>query len=84
MKRAFKELVDFWAHAGSAMIVLVVSWIFGVFFTDLGAVFIAWSLGFVREMTEWQDGGNHPFTRWGLLDQAGWIMGGILFCLVMP
>lgn len=82
MKRALAETLDFAAHAASAFLILVAAAWLGVRFTDPGAVFLAWVFGLVREFTEWQDGGNHPFTRWGILDQLGWILGGVGFCLV--
>ncbi len=72
-----REALDFGAHAGSAFLLLTAAWLCGVWFSPAGAVLVAWAPGFVREFTEWQDGGRHPFTPAGLLDQAGWITGGV-------
>jgi hypothetical protein len=82
-KTIASESLDFAAHASSAFLALTVAGLLGVWFTALGAIFLAFSFGFVREFTEWQNGGNHPFTRWGILDQLGWISGGIGYCLVL-
>lgn len=79
-KRILSETLDFAAHAAGAFLILIAATFLGVWFTDPGAVFLAWSFGFIREITEWQDGGRHPFTRWGILDQAGWTTGGVAFC----
>jgi hypothetical protein len=81
-KTIASESLDFAAHTGSAFLVLVLAGILGVLWTASGAIAVAWALGLVREFTEWQDGGRHPFTRWGLLDQAGWIAGGIAYVAV--
>lgn len=77
-----REALDFSAHAGSALLALTIASALGTDWTPAGAVGIAWGFGFVREFTEWQDGGKHPFTRWGLLDQAGWAAGGLIFTFV--
>lgn len=82
MERLRDELRDQLAHAMAAFLVLAIAKGVGADWSDASAVLIAWALGFVREFTEWQDGGNHPFTRWGILDQLGWILGGVLFTLV--
>lgn len=82
-KTVASESLDFAAHAASAFLALSVAWALGVYWTEAGAVAIAAALGFVREFTEWQDGGKHPFTRWGILDQLGWITGGAAFALVV-
>lgn len=78
-----KEALDFAAHGSSAFLGLFLAQLLGVWWTDPGAVLIAWAFGFVREFTEWQDGGRHPFTPFGLLDQAGWVAGGVAFCLLV-
>lgn len=76
-----KESLDFFAHAASAFLALAVGWALGVYFNRAGALFLAWAYGFVREFTEWQDGGRHPFTIWGILDQLGWLTGGAVFAI---
>jgi uncharacterized membrane protein YphA (DoxX/SURF4 family) len=80
---ALVETLDFAAHAGSAFLVLVAAFALGVYFTPEGAVFLAWTFGLVREFTEWQDGGKPPWTFWGILDQVGWIVGGVAFVWVL-
>jgi hypothetical protein len=79
MKKLGKETLDFAAHASSAFLALVVAGALGAWFTAEAAVFVAWALGFVSEFTEWQDGGRHPFTLYGLLDQLGWVVGGLVY-----
>lgn len=74
-----KELGDFAAHAASAFIILLVATWLGVYLTPAGAVFLAWTCGLIREITEWHDGGRHPFTWRGWLDQSGWVAGGVAF-----
>lgn len=81
MKRAGSEAVDFLAHAAMAFLALVAALALGVYFTPEGAVFLAWTPGFVREFTKWQDGERQPFTPWGILNQLGWIAGGLFFVL---
>jgi hypothetical protein len=78
-----REALDISAHAASAFIVLCAAWLLGARFTPAAAIVMGWAYGFVREFTEWQDGGNHPFTRWGLLDQAGWTLGAVGFVGLM-
>lgn len=77
-----REVLDFSAHAGSAFVALAIATALGSALSPLGGLAIAAALGFVREFTEWQDGGAHPFTPAGLLDQVGWIFGGAVFVLV--
>jgi hypothetical protein len=77
--RLVKEVKDQIAHAASSFIVLAVTAWLDVLWTPEAAILVAWALGFVREFTEWEDGGKHPFTRWGILDQLGWILGGVVF-----
>lgn len=83
MKKLGSEMLDFAAHASSAFLALVVAGALGAWFTEPSAIAIAWALGFVREFTEWQDGGAHPFTRWGLLDQLGWVAGGVAYAVLV-
>lgn len=83
MERAVKETLDFIAHAGAAFLLLAIAFLLGAYFTPEAAIVLAWAMGLIREATEWQDGGNHPFTRWGLLDQAGWISGGVAFAWIV-
>lgn len=78
-----REALDISAHAACAFILLCAAHLMGARFTTPAILLIAWAPGFVREFTEWQDGGNHPFTRWGLLDQAGWLSGGLGFVWLM-
>lgn len=83
MPRFWNEVLDFTAHAGSAFLILAASTILGTWFTAPGALLLSWAFGFIREFTEWQDGGRHPFTPFGILDQLGWITGGVAFCWVV-
>ena len=79
-KTVASESLDFAAHAGSAFLILVAAKWLGCLWTWQAALLTAWACGFIREFTEWQDGGRPPFTRWGILDQIGWISGGLVFC----
>lgn len=77
-----KQAVDQTAHAIVAFLVLCFSSLLGVEWTAPGAILVAWSLGILREVTEWQEGGASPFTPAGLLDQAGWAAGGLAFSIL--
>lgn len=84
MARTLKsEALDFTAHASSSFVILWVAHWLGAYWTEESALTVAWACGFIREFTEWQDGGKHPFTPLGLLDQLGWVVGGVIFVLTV-
>jgi hypothetical protein len=77
-----REALDFAAHAGMSLLLLAMAWALGCTFTPAGAIAIAWGCGFFRQFGEWQCGGPHPISAPSILDQVGWIYGGVCFIFV--
>lgn len=67
-----KEAIDQTAHALAALLICALV-------RPQGALFLGMSLWAVREITEWQRGGKHPFTPRGLLDLGGWLLGSLIY-----
>lgn len=83
MKGAAEQALDQLAHAVSAVVVLGAATLAGAWLTPASCAVIAFSCGLIREVTEWMEGGAHPFTPRGLLDLAGWTVPGFIFGLVV-
>ena len=77
-----RECVDFAAHASMAFLACSAAWFAGTEWTAPAAVFVSWALGFVRQWTVAECGGDPVLSLASLVNQSGWTAGGVAFTFV--